>query len=145
MALRTPGKGRFALCIFLALIFCCSIPAAMATTVKVFSGTNLQLKLPFGVNSGTFEAVVGPLTVNLYTQIRFYGTIVTGSVVNVTIAATNQNGVPYGILDTFSLNASSSSAAFTSREYDTPAQYIVVTFTSSAAASVNTAIFGQQP
>jgi hypothetical protein len=145
MALRSPGKGKFALCIFLALIFCCSIPVAMANTVKVFASTGLQLTLPVGVLSGTFKAVVGPLTVNTYSQIRFYGTIVSGSVVNVTIAATNQSGVPLGILDTFSLNSSNSSTAFTSREYDTPAQYIVVTFTSGTAASVNTAIFGQQP
>ncbi len=148
MASKFFGRGKFALCIFVALIFCYSIPAAMASTVELITPpiappASLSLTLPTGFVSGTFQASQGPFNLTSVSQLRFYVSLHSGSSVTVTIFATDSKAkIIYGVLDRFTLTTNAPSA---SREYDTPGQYMLFSFTSSEAAAVNTAIFGLLP
>ena len=146
MATGLSGKSKFALCIFMASVFCFSIRPAMAGTVQVYAKFELPLTLPFGVHSGTYEAVTKVFSVAAYSQLRFYASIASGSTVNATILATDSTGTKiYGLLGGFELNAASPAGSSASVVFDCPGQYVVINFTSSEASSVNTAIFGFQP
>jgi hypothetical protein len=152
MAAKLSGKGKFGLCIIMASIFCCFIPAAQAATAPVqgsnliYSAVSLQLNITFGFSPGTFQLVKGPFSVAAYSQLRFYASVSSGAPVTVSITATDSTGKNiYGLLDSFTLNPGTTAGSSATKVYDSPGQWVTVTFTYSQASIINTALFGYLP
>jgi hypothetical protein len=147
-AARFSGKGKIALSLFMASIFCLFTQPVMATgTELIHAVIDLPLTLPFGVNSGTYQATLGPHPVSEFSKLRIYASIYSGSSITVTITVTDKTGKKvYGTLDTFTLSSSTTIGTSTSAVYDCPGTYVVIQFTSGeAATAVSTAIYGLVP